>query len=151
VEFFSGSTRLATVSAAPYTFTWSNVAAGSYTITAVAYDSAGASATSGARTITVNSGSSSAASTTVAFTASTDHAASVTSYLLKVFTAGADPATATPVASSDLGKPAPDGAGTIMVDRATFFSALAAGNYLATVTAIGSGGQTQSAAVTFTR
>ena len=51
----------------------------------------------------------------------------------------------------DLGKPAPDAAGTITVDRASFFSALAAGNYQATVTAVGPFGQTRSGSVTFAR
>ena len=59
--------------------------------------------------------------------------------------------TATPVATSSLGKPTPASNGDITVDRATFFSGLAAGNYLATVTAFGPGGQTQSSSVTFTR
>lgn len=150
VEFFSGTTRLATVTASPYTYTWSNVAAGSYSITAVAYDTAGASATSAARTITVTT-TTSTAPTAVSFAASTDHSTNVNSYVLKVFASGANPATATPVATSDLGKPTPDGSNTITVDRASFFSALAAGNYVATVTAIGPGGQTQSSSVTFTR
>jgi RHS repeat-associated protein len=39
VEFYNGATLLATVTASPYTYNWLNVAAGSYTITARAYDS----------------------------------------------------------------------------------------------------------------
>src|SRR6202022_15202 len=39
----------------PYTFTWSNVAAGSYALTAVATDNAGAVTTSAAVTVTVSS------------------------------------------------------------------------------------------------
>ena len=85
------------------------------------------------------------------FTASSDHATSVTSYLFEVFASGANPATATPVATSDLGKPAPAANNDITVDRATFFNGLAAGNYVATVRAIGPGGTTRSASVTFTR
>jgi RHS repeat-associated protein len=42
VEFFNGSTLLASVTAAPYAFNWMNVAAGSYTITARATDDRGA-------------------------------------------------------------------------------------------------------------
>jgi hypothetical protein len=53
--------------------------------------------------------------------------------------------------SSDLGKPTPDASNTITVDRSALFNALATGSYLATVTAIGPGGQTQGAPVTFTR
>lgn len=39
VEFYNGATLLGTVTASPYTYNWLNVAAGSYTITARAYDS----------------------------------------------------------------------------------------------------------------
>jgi hypothetical protein len=87
----------------------------------------------------------------VVFTASTDHATTVTSYLLEVFAAGANPSTATPAATSNLGKPTPASNGDITVDRAAFFSGLPPGSYLATVTAIGLGGLTRSAGVTFTR
>ncbi len=38
VEFYSGATLLGTVTAAPYNYVWSNRPAGSYTVTAVAYD-----------------------------------------------------------------------------------------------------------------
>jgi Domain of unknown function (DUF4082)/PASTA domain len=86
---------------------------------------------------------------TVVFHASTDHA-TVVSYLLEVFANGSDPNTATPLASSDLGKPAPDGSGDITVDRTTFFNALAPGTYLVTVSSIGPGGPGRSTAVTFT-
>jgi RHS repeat-associated protein len=53
VEFFRGTTLIATVTAAPYTFNWTNVAAGSYSITAKATDNAGAVTTSNAASITV--------------------------------------------------------------------------------------------------
>jgi uncharacterized repeat protein (TIGR02059 family) len=38
VEFYSGNTRLGSVSVAPYSFTWNNVVAGSYSLTAVVTD-----------------------------------------------------------------------------------------------------------------
>ena len=150
VEFFNGTTRLGTDTAAPYTFTWTGVAAGTYALTAVAYDAAGASGTSAPLTVTV-SAPITTAPTAVAFTASSDHATNVTNYVLKIFAAGADVSAAAPLTTSDLGKPPVASNGEITVDRATFFSALAAGNYLATVTAIGPGGQTQSASISFTR
>jgi chitinase len=56
VGFYNGSTLLSEVTAAPYSYTWSNVAAGTYTITAKATDNASAVTTSGAVTITVGSG-----------------------------------------------------------------------------------------------
>jgi len=149
VEFFSGTTLLGTDTTAPYAFTWSNVAAGSYSLRAVAYDAAGASANSATATVTVSSVSS--APTGIVFTASADHSTNVTNYVLKVFPQGANPDTATPTATSDLGKPTPDANNDITVDRASFFAALAAGNYIATVTAIGPGGQTRSTTVSFVR
>jgi hypothetical protein len=63
VEFFQGSTLLGTDTSNPYSFTWANVASGSYSLTAKATDSAGASTNSVAVNIKVNGGAS--ASTTV--------------------------------------------------------------------------------------
>ncbi|MFL5729235.1 MAG: carbohydrate-binding protein, partial [Cytophagaceae bacterium] len=53
VEFFNGPTLIGTSTASPYNFTWSNVAAGTYSITAKATDNSGASATSAAVSVTV--------------------------------------------------------------------------------------------------
>src|SRR5262249_17314323 len=127
-----------------------NVAAGTYTLKAMAYDADGGITSSSTVTITVNSSGS--APTTVIFTASADHNTSaVTSYRLDIFNNGADPNTATPVASSDLGKPTPAANNDITVNRASFFSALAPGTYVATVSAIGPGGLGRGAPVTFAR
>jgi predicted phage tail protein len=149
VEFYNGSALLSTDTTAPYAFTWSSVAAGTYAIRAIAYDNLGASATSATATVTVSAVST--PPTAVMFQASADHATNVTSYLLEIFANGANPATATPVASSDLGKPTPAANGDITVNRATVFSALAPGTYVATVSALGTGGKTRGPAVTFTR
>src|SRR5690606_24021317 len=46
VEFFNGTTRLGTDTSAPYTYTWSNVKAGTYNITAKATDNKGATTVS---------------------------------------------------------------------------------------------------------
>jgi chitinase len=54
VEFFNGSTSLGVKTATPYSVTWSNVAAGSYTLKAVATDNGGLSTTSSTVSITVN-------------------------------------------------------------------------------------------------
>jgi endoglucanase len=53
VEFFSGSAKIGEVSTSPYSYTWSNVAAGTYTITAKAIDNNGLSSVSPALTIAV--------------------------------------------------------------------------------------------------
>ena len=150
VEFYQGSTLLGSDSSSPYSFTWSSAPPGSYTLTARAFDSDGGQATSAAVTITV-SAQPAPAPRLVQMTASTDHDDRVTSYLLEVFASGADPETASPVASSSLGKPTPDTNREISVDRASFFAALAPGNYIATVKAIGPDGAARSTAVAFTR
>lgn len=54
VEFFQGTTRIATLTAAPWTFRWSGVAGGTYSLTAKATDDKGAVATSAAITVKVN-------------------------------------------------------------------------------------------------
>jgi hypothetical protein len=150
VEFYQGTTLLGTDTSSPYSFAWSSVPDGSYTLTAKAFDSDGGQATSAAVTITVSTAPP-PAPRLVQMTASTDHDDTVTSYLLEVFASGADPETASPVASSSLGKPTPDTNREISVDRASFFAALAPGNYIATVKAIGSDSTARSTAVVFTR
>ena len=54
VQFFSGTTLLGTDTTSPYTYSWSNVSANSYSLTAKATDNSGASTTSLAVNITVN-------------------------------------------------------------------------------------------------
>ncbi|GAA4242965.1 glycoside hydrolase family 6 protein [Dactylosporangium darangshiense] len=56
VEFYNGSALLGTDTSSPYTFSWANVAAGSYSLTAKAYSAANATATSSAVAITVTTG-----------------------------------------------------------------------------------------------
>lgn len=53
VTFYNGATLLGTDNSAPYTFSWANVAAGTYSLTARATDDAGATSTSAAVTVTV--------------------------------------------------------------------------------------------------
>lgn len=151
VDFYAGSTLIARDTSSPYSASWTPSAAGSYSLTAVAHDADGGSSTSAAVTVTVGTTTTTSPPRYVVFTASADHATNVTSYMFKVFAAAANPATATPIVSSSLGKPTPDASNTITVDRSALFNALAAGSYIATVTAIGPTGQTQSAAATFTR
>ncbi|SEW25588.1 chitinase [Chitinophaga sp. YR573] len=56
VEFYNGTTLLGTSTTSPYSYTWSNVAAGSYTIKAIATDNSGASTTSSSVAVTVTTG-----------------------------------------------------------------------------------------------
>jgi len=56
VDFLQGNTLLGSDTTSPYTFTWNNVAAGTYTLTARARDNAGATTASAPVTITVGGG-----------------------------------------------------------------------------------------------
>jgi len=58
VEYFNGSTSLGVVTQAPFSFAWSNVAAGSYSITAKLTDTLGTVATTAPVTVTVAAASS---------------------------------------------------------------------------------------------
>ena len=148
VEFFNGSTRLATDTVAPYSYTWSGVAAGSYQLTAVAFDVDGKSATSAAATITV--GASSTLTHRVAFTASADHD-DVTRYVMDVYISTAIIGVTLPLLTSDLGKPTPNIANEIIVDRTSLLNSLLPGIYQVTVSAVGAGGSSRSSPYTFTR
>ena len=53
VDFYQGTTLIGSATRTPYLFAWSNIAVGSYSITAVATDSAGSTKTSSAVTISV--------------------------------------------------------------------------------------------------
>jgi hypothetical protein len=149
VKFYRGSTLIGSDTSSPYGVTWSNVPAGSYILTAVAVDDDGASRTSGPVSIAV--GSSITLPRLLIFRASADHATNVTSYTMHIFTAGANPSTATPVRTQNLGKPAVVN-GDITVDIAALVQGLPTGRYFTTVTAIGAGGSARSSpSPTFTR
>jgi len=55
VDFFDGATLLGTATNNPFTFTWTNVIAGSYSLTARATDNGGGTSTSGPVNVTVSS------------------------------------------------------------------------------------------------
>jgi chitinase len=54
VDFYKGTTLLGTSTVAPYTFSWANIAAGTYSLTAKATDNSGVATTSAAVSIVVN-------------------------------------------------------------------------------------------------
>lgn len=148
VDFYAGTTLLGSDTTSPYTASWTNVAAGSYSLTAVARDNAGGARTSAAVSITV--GSSTTRPTSVSFDASTNHDTSVTSYVVALYRS-IDPVTASPVATRNLGKPTPV-SGVITSDISTTVNTLATGSYYAVVTAVGSAGSAASTpSATFTK
>jgi RHS repeat-associated protein len=53
VEFYNGAALLGTVTQTPYTFSWNNVTAGSYTLTAKAIDELGMATTSAPQTVSI--------------------------------------------------------------------------------------------------
>ncbi len=141
VNFYAGTQLVGSDTASPFSVTWSNVAAGTYTLTAVATDDDGATATSGAVTVTV-APPPVVVPTTVAFVPGADYVTNVTSWTVELRRA-TDPATALPVATRNVGKPAPVG-GEISVDISTLVNPLAAGSYYAVVVTTGPGGSTSS-------
>jgi hypothetical protein len=141
VDFYRGSTLIGSDTSSPYSVTWSSVPAGTYALTAVAFDDDGASTSSPAVSVTVSS--TAPAPTSVAFTPSPDHATAVTSYSVALRRA-TDAVTATPVATKSLGKPAPVN-NEITVGISDIVDPLPAGSYYAVVTAVGSAGSAASA------
>ena len=140
VDFYVGTQLIATDTTSPYSASWTNVAAGSYSLTAVARDNAGGSRTSAAVAVTITAVA--PRPSTIVFGASADHATNVTSYIVALYR-GADPVTASPVATRDVGKPTPV-SGDISVDISTLVDPLPAGSYYAVVRASGPGGTTAS-------
>jgi regulation of enolase protein 1 (concanavalin A-like superfamily) len=150
VEFYVNSSLIGKDSAAPYSFA-STLAAGTYAVKAVATDDDGAVTISESVTITVTAPTASTAPKGVAFQASADHDSLVSGYVLEIYAANGVPGVSATIAVSALGKPTPSSTGEIVVDRSAFFTALAPGNYLAAVTAVGNSGSTRSTPIAFTR
>jgi regulation of enolase protein 1 (concanavalin A-like superfamily) len=79
------------------------------------------------------------------FTPSADDSTNVTSYRVDIFTVGVNPSTATPVKTQNVGKPTITN-GDMVVDLMPIITSISSGSYFCTVTAIGPGGSTRSAA-----
>ncbi|MBD0260640.1 MAG: hypothetical protein ICV83_33395, partial [Cytophagales bacterium] len=93
VEFYNGSTLLGSDATAPYAFTWSNVAAGTYTLTARATDDKGATGTSAAATVVVGGGGCTVAawSSTAVYVSGNRASRNGNVYEAKWWTQGEDP------------------------------------------------------------
>jgi Big-like domain-containing protein len=141
VDFYANGSFLRTDTSNPYSFSWTNVVAGDYSITAVARDNAGTTTVSSTRDISVRPAN---LPNTAVFVPSSNHATAVDRYVLDVFPVGVDPTVSNAVATRDLGKPAITN-GEITVDVSSTILSLAPGTYIATVTAVGSDGSAQSA------
>ena len=141
VDFYAGPVLLGTDTSSPYSVSWTERVAGSYPIVAVARDSGGASTVSSTRDISVIPAG---LPRTLVFTPATNHETAVDRYAFEVFPLGANTTQTNPVAIQDLGKPSITN-DECRADIAATVFALAPGTYIATVTASGSGGSTQSA------
>ena len=138
--FYAGSTLLGTDTSSPYSLSWNVAVAGSYALTAVGKDSDGATTVSSTRDITVKPSS---LPTTLMFTPSSNDATVVDRYVLEVFPLGADTTVANPVATQD--SESRRSRTVNMGDVSSTILALKSGAYVATVTAIGDAGSSQSA------
>jgi YVTN family beta-propeller protein len=143
VDFYEGTTRIGSDTASPFTMTWTVSTARTYTLSATATDNQGAATTSSTVSVTVTSPSPSRP-TTATFVPSADNS-SVTQYVLDVFRDGSNPATSTPVATQDLGKPAIVN-GEMTADIRQTTASLAPATYIATVSAVTATGRARSAA-----
>ncbi len=144
VDFYGDGALLGSSSASPYSFTWNAVPAGVHTLWAVARDNGGAVKTSAPVSITLTMPQAPQPATAKVVFAPSDDETLVTTYRVDVHAAGVPPGAAAPLVSRDLGKPAPVG-GEITVDITTSVAPLPAGSYIATVVAVGPGGETRSA------
>ena len=139
VDFYAGTQLVGSATASPFDATWSNVPAGTYSLTAVATDNEGETATSVPISVTVAPAPS---PTRVVFAPPADYATNV-SWCTVQLRRSVDAVTASPLASRNLGKPAVVG-GEISVDISTLVNPLPAGSYYAVVVSTGPGGSTPS-------
>jgi uncharacterized protein (DUF2141 family) len=148
VDFYQGSTLLGSDTTSPYSFTWLNVAAGSYSLSAVARDNLGASTVSSWSDVTV--GSTTTLSKAIFTPAVVPEA--IQYYLFEVFAVGSDPSVAAPIATQNLGLPAVNNNGECVANVQSTILGLAPGSYLATVASVSAGeGTLRSAPFAFTR
>jgi regulation of enolase protein 1 (concanavalin A-like superfamily) len=138
VAFYANGQLLGSDASSPFSLTWS-AAAGTYSLTAVATDNSGATATSQPVSVTVFAA---AIPSALVFVAPLDYATNVTSCTVEL-RRSVDAVTAAPVATGNLGKPAIVN-GEISVDVSTLVNSLPAGSYYAVVVATGPGGSTPS-------
>ncbi len=149
VEFYSGDTLLGAVNSYPYMLQLSGIPAGSYSVTARAFDNRSDSSVSAPVSFTVSDGAASPPLSYVAFTPSADHGTLVQRYVFDVFLASAGPSGAL-VATQDLGLPAIV-AGEISATVAATLASLPGGSHVAVASAVGASGSAASEPVGFSR
>jgi hypothetical protein len=142
VAFYAGAQLVGSDTAYPFSRTWTNVPAGQYRLQALASDNSGATMTSYPITVTVVAAPVSTRPTKIVFVPPRDYLTNVTSVTAQLRRT-ADPTTAVPAATKNLGKPAVV-SGEISADISTIVDPLPAGSYYAIVVSTGPGGSTPS-------
>jgi YVTN family beta-propeller protein len=142
VDFYAGASMIGSDTTSPFSVTWTVSTAGTYSLSATAVDNAGATTASGAVSVAVTNPPVRPA--TAVFEPAADND-SVIRYVLDVFRDGSNPATSTPAATQDLGKP-PVVNGEMTADIARTTALVPAATYVATVTAVTSTQSARSAA-----
>jgi hypothetical protein len=145
VEFYVGTTLVGTDTSSPYSMAWS-APIGTHSVSAVATDNLGAVTVSSWRNFTVTA----APLVSTAVFKPAVPANEVDYYVIEVFAAGADPSTAAPIATQNLGLPAVV-SGECSADVRSTILGLASGNYVATVSAIIGSEKLRSPTFAFTR
>ncbi len=142
VDFYASGAFVGSDTASPFAASWSNVAAGTYSLTAIATDNAGGITISSPVSITVAGTLLPIIQTKLIFTVPADYATNVTSGIVQL-RRSVDAPTATPVAARDIGKP-PVVSGEVTVDISTLVDPLPSGSYYGVVVVTGPGGSTPS-------
>jgi hypothetical protein len=145
VDFYLGALLVGTDSTSPYSIIWPALL-GSHSVSAVATDNRGAQTVSAWRDFTVTA----TATLSKAVFRPASPTDAVDYYRFEVFAAGANPNTATPIATQNIGLP-PVIAGECSADVQATLVTLTPGNYIATVAGVGSGGTLRSNTFAFTR
>jgi hypothetical protein len=145
VEFYLGTLLIGTDTTSPYSVIWPAIL-GSHSVSAVATDNLGSRTVSAWRDFVVTA--TPVLSKAVFKPASP--ADTVDYYKFEVFAAGANPNTAAPIATQNIGLPAVVSGECTASVQATILG-LPAGKYIATVAGIGSGGTLRSNSFSFSR
>jgi chitinase len=139
VEFYAGPNMVGAVTSAPYSYNWTSVPAGTYTVYALARDNSGNVTSTAQRTVTVRGNTPS----TAIFTPSSNDSVAVTYYSIEFFPSATSPKAGAGVASQNLGKPTMIN-GQAQVNVSATIQSLQPGTYVGMVTAYGPSGSASS-------
>jgi chitinase len=139
VEFYAGPNMVGAVTSAPYSYNWTSVPAGIYTVYALARDNSGNVTSTAQRTVTVRGNM----PTTAIFTPSSNDSVAVSYYSIEFFPSTTSPAAGAGVASQNLGKPTMIN-GQCQANVSTTIQSLQPGTYVGMVTAYGPSGSASS-------